>query len=143
MSPSRTKYTRSSRARTTRGGPSNTTWPATRYGIGGATGVGGGAATSTGALCFGAARTGGAVDPNNSPRGPERPSREGRDSDPSPLRGSFLRAAATGCGSLTVGAGLSAKNHTPPAAATASVHPNTLFFRPTDQKLKRATAPAQ
>src|SRR6478672_9864836 len=143
MSPSRTKKTRSSRARTTRGGPSWTTWPATRYGIGGATGAGGGAAASTCALCFGAARTG-AFDPKSSPRGPERPSREGRDRAPSPLRGSFLGAAATGCGSLTRGAGLSAKNHTPAAAAAAaSVHANTLFFRPTDQKLKRGIAPAQ
>jgi hypothetical protein len=48
---------------TTRGGPSCTTWPATRYGIGGATGAGGGGAASTAALCFGAARTGGAFDP--------------------------------------------------------------------------------
>src|SRR3954468_11468963 len=141
MSPSRTKKTRSSRARTTRGGPSNTTWPATRYGIGGATGGGGGA--STAALGFGAARTGAAFDRNSSPRGPERPSREGRTSVPSAAPASFLGAAATGCGPLNGGVDFSAKNHTPPAAAAASAHPKTLFFRPTDQKLKRAIAPAQ
>jgi len=131
MSPSRTKKTRSSRARTTRGGPSNTTWPATRYGIGGATGAGGGA--STDALGFGAARTGGAFEPNSSPRGPRRPCREGKTSIPSPLCGSFLGAAATGCGALAGGVALSAKNHAPAAAAAASAHPKTLFFRPTDQ----------
>src|SRR3954471_22539555 len=141
MSPSRTKKTRSSRARTTRGGPSNTTWPATRYGSGGATGAGGGA--STVALDFGAARTGAAFDRNSSPRGPERPSRDRRTGAPAPLRGSFLGAAATGCGLLNGGVEFSAKNHAPPAAAAASAHPKTLFFRPTDQKLKRAIAPAQ